>query len=926
VAFLFCEKAGKAGTRVVRMDWIALLLGAIALFLARRARGAIAGLETRIAGLAAEVAALRGHGPPAAVAQPAQPEPGPAEPEEEEPAEAPTEPEPAAEATGTAAPPPAGPTAVPQVAPAAPASPTLEEMLGTRWAVWVGGLALALGGILLVRYSIEQGIFGPGVRVALGGLFALVLVGLGEWFRRSGTASAGALQAIPTAHIPSILTAAGTASAFGTVYAAHALYGFIGPAAAFLLLGVIGVATMLAAALHGPALAGLGLAGSLVVPMLVSSEAPSPWPLVIYLAVVAGAAYVLARLRRWLWLAVAVVAGAIVWGLPMLGPAGLATGDWASALFVHVAVQLVLAAAFVAIEPHLATPDDAATPDWIATLVLAALAALAILALGAARFDAQWGLFAAAAMGVLALTAWRSAPAAAAAALAGTIALGGISVWPGLKEAPEPRLLAPAVAEVLRLPENVTSFLGFAAISTLAIAALAALRLWRGRTLPVATAGLYALAAIVPPLLALVLAYLRVTQFDRSIPFALSAAALAAVFYVVADRFDNVDAAAKTDATRLGTSTFAAGVAAAMTLAFVMVLERGYLTVAFAVTALTTAFFAVADRIVLLRYVVAALGFIVLGRLAWDPRIMGADVGTWPVLNWLLVGYGVPSIAFLAAGHVLRREREDLASRISDALGVLFAALLFFFQIRHALNGGDPLANTSGHVEQGLFALMSLGFAYVLMRIDLGRANTVFRFASLAFGVLSGFFALFGLGLVENPLLNSEPVRGAPVFSSLLLAYLLPGLAALVLARGARGVRPGWYVTGAAVLALLLVFGYVTLEVRHAFQGPVLSLWRPTSPAEVWAYSAAWLGLGILFLGYGLVRGSTEARLASAALVFATVIKVFAYDLTGIGGMWRALSVICLGAVLIGIGLVYQRFVFARTAPPSGTAAVPPGT
>ena len=175
-----------------------------------------------------------------------------------------------------------------------------------------------------------------------------------------------------------------------------------------------------------------------------------------------------------------------------------------------------------------------------------------------------------------------------------------------------------------------------------------------------------------------------------------------------------------------------------MTLAFVMVLDRGYLTVAFAVTALTTAIFAVVDRIALLRYVVAALGFIVLGRLAWDPRIMGADVGTWPIFNWLLLGYGAPAVAFLAAGHILKREREDLAVRICDALGVLFAALLVFFQIRHALNGGDPLANTSGHVEQGLFALMSLGFAYVLMRLDLGRHNPVFRFASLAFGVALG--------------------------------------------------------------------------------------------------------------------------------------------------------------------------------------------
>ena len=179
-----------------------------------------------------------------------------------------------------------------------------------------------------------------------------------------------------------------------------------------------------------------------------------------------------------------------------------------------------------------------------------------------------------------------------------------------------------------------------------------------------------------PSLLALILAYLRVTQFDRSIPFALFSVVLAADFYLAAYRFGGLAEAARTPATRLATGAFAAGVAAAITLAFVMVLERGYLTVAFAVTALTTAIVADRHRIPLLRAVVAALGFIVLGRLVWDPRIMGAAVGTWPVFNWLLIGYGVPALAFLAAGFVLKREREDLAVRICDALGVLFAALL----------------------------------------------------------------------------------------------------------------------------------------------------------------------------------------------------------------------------------------------------------
>ena len=51
-----------------------------------------------------------------------------------------------------------------------------EELLGTQWVIWIGGLALALGGFFLVRYSIEAGLIGPGVRITLGGIFAAALL------------------------------------------------------------------------------------------------------------------------------------------------------------------------------------------------------------------------------------------------------------------------------------------------------------------------------------------------------------------------------------------------------------------------------------------------------------------------------------------------------------------------------------------------------------------------------------------------------------------------------------------------------------------------------------------------------------------------------------------------------------------------------
>ena len=327
-------------------------------------------------------------------------------------------------------------------------------------------------------------------------------------------------------------------------------------------------------------------------------------------------------------------------------------------------------------------------------------------------------------------------------------------------------------------------------------------------------------------------------------------------------------------------------------------------------------------RLPLLRLVVVAIGALVLGRLAWDPRIMGDGVGSLPILNWLLLGYGVPAAAFLAAAKTLRQHRDDAASRICDALGLVFAGLLGVFQIRHLLHGGDILAPTSGHVEQGLAAFMALAFAFVLTRLDLGRSNIVFRAASYVSAAVAVEIVLLGLSLLDNPLFSDEGVKGPVLLSSLFLAYLLPGFAAVIVARAARGVRPQWYVTGAAMLAIMLMFGYVTLEVRHIFQGERIGFLRSTDSAELWAYSVGWLLLGLAFLAYGVVRGSREARLASAALVILSVLKVFLFDLSGVTGLWRALSFICLGAVLIGIGLVYQRLIFAK---PQATENPAPG-
>ena len=91
------------------------------------------------------------------------------------------------------------------------------------------------------------------------------------------------------------------------------------------------------------------------------------------------------------------------------------------------------------------------------------------------------------------------------------------------------------------------------------------------------------------------------------------------------------------------------------------------------------------------------------------------------------------------------------------------------------------------------------------------------------------------------------------------------------------------------------------------------------SDAEIYAYSAGWLVFAGVLLGIGLVRHSTPVRHAALAVLLVAVVKVFGFDMADLTGLYRVASFFGLGLSLIGIGWLYQRFVFRP-----GTGAAPP--
>jgi uncharacterized membrane protein len=856
-----------------------------ALVMAVLARSRLRLLEYRMAGLEARLVG----GVEEARAAEVQPEPVMPEPTEPEPAEL-AEPEllkpkeVAIEAAKAARPP-----------------ISLEERFGTQWAVWVGGLALALGGFFLVRYSIEQGWFGPAMRVALGALLALTLLAAGEWTRRHEIHTR--ITGLPFAYIPGVLTAAGTATAYADVYAAYALYGFIGPVIAFLLLGAVALATLAGALLHGPALAGLGLVGAYFTPLIVSTEAPNYWALYLYLAVVTAAAFVLARVRLWRWLAITAVLFSLVWVLPGIDdPSAIAPHIF------HLIAGFVLAAALIVSGFLFGPAADPGRIDGISSGALAAYLLGTGLLVVASQHDA--GALAAFSLLVAATVAvaWRAESAAAALPAAAIFVAFVFAQWAiGLN-------IGEFVYGIDQVPEFGGYLYGMHLVLGAGFAVLFGVTgfLAQGRSAQPLPSILWAGSAVFAPMAILAALYYRIAEFDRSVPFATAALLLAALFAYAAELLAQRQ-------TRPGSGSaaaiFATGAVASLALSLSMALEKGWLTVALALMVPGIAWIAKKRPLPALRWLAAAMVMLVLARIAWDPRIVGADLGTRPIFNWLLYGYGIPAASFWVAGNLLRRDRDDVPARIVDAAAILFTVLLVSFEIRHYLTG-DPYESSGSLNEIALFVVVGLALAIGLERIRLRSGSVIHSVGAIAIAGLTLLTIVVGLGLTANPLFSSESVGGS-LINLILLGYGIPAVLAAVLALVTRGHRPELYSASAAVVAVALAIGYLSLEVRMLYHGPTLSVGLNTD-AEQYTYSVVWLAFGVALLAAGVLLHSRPVRFASAAVVMLTVLKVFLIDMSDLTGIYRALSFLGLGIVLMGIGWLYQRLLFARAAPVSG--------
>ena len=294
-----------------------------------------------------------------------------------------------------------------------------EAFMGVKLFAWLGGFVLFLGVVFLVKYSFENNLITPVMRIVLGAVIGLALIA-GGWF-----------TAVRNYRAPGqSLCATGVLVLYADIFAAHAFYNLIALPFTFALMSAITLAAfLLAVILDAQVVGALGLVGGYLTPPLLSNAPDNPMFLFGYVALLNfGIAAVVLR-KKWDYLLMLAAIGTVVTEIAWV-PIGNANARLASlGFFIFLGLQAQFLA--VAILRQRQTPAEKwSTPAALAT-------GFASLGFGfwlmsypalANRPGFFFGFNFLADLGLLALALRRPNPARIAAA-AGAVVFVILSVW-----------------------------------------------------------------------------------------------------------------------------------------------------------------------------------------------------------------------------------------------------------------------------------------------------------------------------------------------------------------------------------------------------------------------------------------------------------------------------------------------------------------
>ncbi|WP_179954209.1 DUF2339 domain-containing protein [Denitrobaculum tricleocarpae] len=781
-----------------------------------------------------------------------------------------------------------------------PEKQSFEHNFGARLPVWIGGIAFALGGLFLVKYSIDNNLLSPFVRVLLGGLLGLGLLAAGDIVRKRPNFANGR-------RIAQSLSGAGIAVLYLAVYAATSLYGLLSPTVGFIGMAAVTATGIMLSLRYGKPIALLGLVFGFITPALIQSDTPSALILFAYLIVLSAGAMALIRQQGWWDLALPTLAASLGWALLWI------VSSFGDDMLV-VGFFLIAIAGLVAFfnQGHHSKAANAWAPEFDQRT------AFGYLGVGGATVAMATGV----GLAGYGLTEW---------GLTAILAIGGIYL--AYSDDRQYRLipwisLAATSLLLFLWKENdlalyAGTLIGFAAIYAASGYAL----LWKADN-AVPWAGLTAATSLGFYLLGYFKLHLAPaspeTAVDSTLFWGGLALALAAIaIYSVRRVQEHFRAEAQKEYLL---AIFAVAATAFVSLAMTVLLDEKNLPLAFAAEVLAVAWISRRAEIAVLRPVTGILAVIFGGLLV--PQILllvqltafslielklplQASV---PLVEQPLIRLGLPALFFIGAATLLRQKADDWLVRGLEIAAIALGAVMGYYLTRHVMNvDANVLYVKAGFLERGI--ITNVLFFYGLFCFWAGRR---FLRASVSWsGAVLCAVALFRIGYFDlflyNPIWSNQEVVGWPVLNALILPFGLPILWCLLTAREmaflSKSERTEYWARFLKPVALFLAFTWVTLMIRQGFQGSFLDSFV-AGDAEVYSYSVAWILFGIGLLVAGIVTKDQSLRYASLAVTLLAVGKVFLYDTAELEGLYRIFSFFGLGFSLLGLSYVYTRFVF----------------
>jgi uncharacterized membrane protein len=735
----------------------------------------------------------------------------------------------------------------------APDREAMEDMLGGRVLAWVGGLAVLLGVVFLFAMAVSHGWIGEGARVALAALASTGLMVAGVWLHERKGRTDAALAAL----------SAGIAAMFVTITVAAQVYELVPDLVALVMAVATGaVATALAVRWESRGIGALGILGALVGPVLAGAQPEGASVAILFVALASAAGVLL--WQRWGWLALTAFAVSVPqWGVYLFDGAGPAAAILTLTGFGGLGIVL-------AVGHEVRARADSIRPS---SAFLLALNALVVAGAGWLSLEV---------MGEPGIgKAWLTAVAAAHVAT-GLVAprLARVSHDLGLLSLVLGVLLGNVAFGLIA--NGVVLTAGWAA-SAVGFAALARHRYGRARDAALVDAGLGGHIALA--LFHTLAVDAPVSEVATGAPLSTAGATAIVVLAaacLVAGRMAGPDRFAWRAALDcLGLAS----------LAYLTGLVLGGPTLAFAWIAEAVALLALAHRTRDRVAGWAALGFLALAgvhvfAVVIPPEALRIGVAD-PVPSFGALA--ALAAAAIAAGRLLPAwllEAHAAETRVVlDNAGISACFYLTVLLLDGAAltaviaADGVVLALLSHHFKDqptGAAALVVLGAA---------AAHGFVQSApplSLVTGLVDPLDAVVALGAVA----------AAVIVAAGLLETLHPKLRPVLL--GAAGVTLLYLASGLVV---------TPFESGEAVDSALLSAHQQGQMV----LSVFWALAGVAVLVTGLQRDLHALRLAGLALLGVTVGKVFLFDLATLSSMYRVVSFIGLGLVLLAGAFVWQR-------------------